>query len=120
VDVDVELALFEADHGDPAAALAAVTPAQPRRGGVFVDDAHAWALHRLGRDAAALTFARPANALGTPRALFRYHLGVIEAALGQQDAAIGDLRAALALDSHFSPLQAPRAVALLTSLGAGR
>ncbi|OHV34872.1 MULTISPECIES: tetratricopeptide repeat protein [Pseudofrankia] len=116
VDVDVELALFEADHGDPAAALAALTPAQPRRAGVFVDDAHAWALHRLGRDGEALGYARSAVALGTPRALFRYHVGVIEAALGQRDAAVVDLRAALDLDPHFSPLQAPRATALLASL----
>ncbi|MDT3440787.1 MULTISPECIES: tetratricopeptide repeat protein [unclassified Pseudofrankia] len=120
VDVDVELALFEADHGDPAAALAALTPAQPRRAGVFVDDAHAWALHRLGRDDEALAYARAAVALGTPRALFRYHLGVIEAALGQRDAAAGDLRAALGLDPHFSPLHAPRAVALLASLDGQR
>ncbi|WP_307875014.1 tetratricopeptide repeat protein [Frankia nepalensis] len=120
VDVDVELALFEADHGDPEAALAAVTDARQRRGGVFVDDAQAWALHRLGRDAEALEYARAAVALGTPRALFRYHLGVIEAALGQSDAAVANLRAALALDPAFSPLHAPLARNLLGSLDAVR
>jgi tetratricopeptide (TPR) repeat protein len=135
VDVDVELAVFEADHGDPAAALrdlpppaasppppgaepGASTPTAkaPRRAGIFVDDARAWVLHRLGRDADALPYAHAAVALGTHRALFRYHLGVIEAALGQRDAATADLRAALAMDPHFSPLHAPRAQALLTSL----
>jgi tetratricopeptide (TPR) repeat protein len=130
VDVDVELALFEADHGDPAAALRAVDPPAPspasagdaapagvvRRAGVFVDDARGWALHRLGRDAEALTYARSAVRLGTHRALFRYHLGAIEAALGQRDAAVTDLRAALDLDPNFSPLLAPQARALLSSL----
>jgi tetratricopeptide (TPR) repeat protein len=122
VDVDVELALFEADHGDPAAALRAVPPpsGQLRRAGIFVDDARGWALHRLGRDAEALAPARAAVGLGTHRALFRYHLGVIEASLGQQAAARTDLRAALALDPNFSPLLAPAARTLLATLDGTR
>jgi tetratricopeptide (TPR) repeat protein len=122
VDVDVELALFEADHGDPATALRAVSApsGQHRRAGVFVDDARGWALHRLGRDTEALAPARAAVALGTHRALFRYHLGVIEAALGQRPAAQADLRAALAMDPNFSPLLVPAARALLASLDGTR
>jgi hypothetical protein len=45
---------------------------------------------------------------------------VIHAALGQTDAAISDLSAALATDPHFSPLHAPRAQALLASLEGAR
>ncbi|MEX5636801.1 tetratricopeptide repeat protein [Parafrankia sp. FMc2] len=119
VEVDVELALFEADHGDPAAALAALSPApgdEPHRAGVFVDDARGWVLHQLGRDDEALASARSALGLGTRRALFSYHRGVVHAALGQTDAAVADLRAALDTDPHFSPLHAPRAQALLESL----
>jgi tetratricopeptide (TPR) repeat protein len=122
VDVDVELALFDADYGDPAAALRAVSPpsGQHRRAGVFVDDARGWALHRLGRDAEALAPARAAVGLGTHRALFRYHLGVIEASLGQRAAARTDLQAALVLDPHFSPLLAPAARTLLAALDGTR
>ncbi|MEX5712762.1 tetratricopeptide repeat protein [Parafrankia sp. FMc6] len=121
VEVDVELALFEADHGDPAAALAALSPApggEPHRAGVFVDDARAWVLHQLGRDDEALPSAESALGLGTRRALFSYHRGVVHAALGRTDAAVADLRAALDTDPHFSPLHAPRAHALLASLDA--
>jgi tetratricopeptide (TPR) repeat protein len=123
VEVDVDLALFEADHGDPDAALAALTPAPgavPHRAGVFVDDARGWALHHLGRDREALTSADAALALGLHRALFSYHRGEIRAALGQTAGAITDLRSALTTDPHFSPLLAPRARTLLASLETGR
>ncbi|WP_232295007.1 tetratricopeptide repeat protein [Parafrankia sp. EUN1f] len=128
VEVDVELALFEADHGDPATAWAppasSTAPdtglgAEPRRAGVFVDDARGWVLHRLGRDDEALASADSALGLGLRRALFLYHRGVVRAALGQTDAAISDLRTALETDPHFSPLHAPRARTLLTSLEGG-
>ncbi|WP_243407452.1 tetratricopeptide repeat protein [Frankia canadensis] len=123
VEVDVDLALFESDHGDPAAALAALTPAPgaaPHRAGVFVDDARGWALHRLGRDREALASANAALALGLHRALFSYHRGEIRAALGQPAGAITDLRSALAMDPHFSPRHSPRARTLLASLEAAR
>ncbi|WP_239405095.1 lipopolysaccharide assembly protein LapB [Frankia sp. Cj3] len=120
VDVGVDLALFEADHGDPAAAYAVTAAQLNTRAGIFVQDADAWALHQLGRDSEALAPARAAVALGTRRALLRYHLGVIEAALGQRDAAMTDLRAALATDPYFSPLHAPRARTLLAALAGDR
>ncbi|CUU56955.1 Tetratricopeptide repeat-containing protein [Parafrankia irregularis] len=131
VEVDVELALFEADHGEPATAWTALAPpapstapdtglgTEPRRAGVFVDDARGWVLHRLGRDDEALASADSALGLGLRRALFLYHRGVVRAALGQTDAAISDLRTALETDPHFSPLHVPRARTLLTSLEGG-
>ncbi|WP_322766964.1 tetratricopeptide repeat protein [Frankia sp. Cr1] len=120
VDVGVDLALFEADHGDPAAAFATTDLQIRTRVGIFVQDADAWALHQLGRDSEALVHARAAVALGTQRALLRYHLGVIEASLGQRDAAAADLRTALATNPYFSPLHAPRAATLLATLAGGR
>ena len=123
VEVDVDLALFEADHGDPAAALAALTPAlgkPPSRGGILVADARAWALHLLGRDAEALASADEALGIGTRRALFLYHRGAVQAALGHRDAAIADLSTALATDPHFSWLHAADAQALLSSLESGQ
>jgi tetratricopeptide (TPR) repeat protein len=116
VDTDLELALFDADHGRPAAALAAARKTYAIRQGVFAEDALAWALHAAGRDTEALPHARAAQRLGTRSAPLRYHLGAIELAVGNRAAARRDLTAALATNPHFSVLQAPAARALLRRL----
>jgi tetratricopeptide (TPR) repeat protein len=109
VNVDLELALFDADHGRPRAAVAAARTEWARRTSVHVADAYAWALHAVGRDARALRLENRALALGTRSALFRYHRGMIEAALGRHNAARRDLRAAMSINPFFSILGAPRA-----------
>ncbi|WP_324275383.1 hypothetical protein [Blastococcus brunescens] len=114
---DLTMALFAADHGDPAAALAAAQAEYDRRQNVDSHDALAWALHAAGRDAEALPHAQQATALGGRNALFLYHRGVIEAALGQDDQARTSLAEALETNPYFSPLHAPRAEELLGSLG---
>ena len=117
-NVDLELALFEADHGRPADAVRYATSAvRTRPDSILVQDAYGWALHRAGRDREAIVQARRAVRLGTRLPGLRYHLGVIEAALGDRAAARRDLRAALALNPAFHPLQAPAARALLKALG---
>ena len=117
-NVDLELALFEADHGSPATALRYATSAyKTRPDAILVQDAYAWALHVSGRDAEALPIARKAQRLGTHLPVLAYHRGVIEAALGQRAAATASLRAALALNPGFNPIQAPKARALLKQLG---
>jgi len=113
VDTDLELALFDADHGDPAAALRAARDTWSRRQSLQAADAMAWALHVNGRDAEALTFADRALARGTRSALWHYHRGVIADALGQSERARADLTTALQLNPHFSALHARRARALL-------
>ena len=116
-NVDLELALFEADHGTPADALRYAASAYAARpDAILVQDAYAWALHRAGRDAEALPIARRSLALGLDLASMRYHLGAIEAALGDRAAARRDLTAALARCPSFHPLQAPAARRLLTDL----
>jgi hypothetical protein len=67
--------------------------------------AYAWALHKNGRDAEALDYAREATSTGMRNALFSFHRGMIEAALGQNNAARTDLTGALAVNPHFNPLQ---------------
>jgi tetratricopeptide (TPR) repeat protein len=117
-DVDSELALFEADHGDPATAVQLAARAHAARpDSVHVQDAHAWALHRAGRSAEALPLARAAARLGLRSPSFAYHLGAVEAAAGDPAAARTALRRALDLNPTFSPLHAPRAAALLERLG---
>jgi tetratricopeptide (TPR) repeat protein len=120
VNVDLELALFDADHGQPARALAEAKAEYAVRHPVAVEDGLAWALHMNGRDAEALPHARAAVRLGTHSAPFRYHLGMIEAAVGDRAAARRDLAEALRLNAHFSPLAAPLARTALRQLGGAR
>jgi tetratricopeptide (TPR) repeat protein len=119
VVVDLEVALFAADNGDPAAALTAAAAELDRRRSIHVEDAYAWALHAAGRDAEALPYARRALRLGTASALFHYHLGVIEAGVGHRTEAVRELRRALSLNPQFSPRHVPEARRLLADLEQG-
>ncbi len=116
-DVDLELALFEADHGSPATALRYAKAAYADRpDAVLVEDAYAWALHKAGRSAEALPVARRAVRLGTRLPGLQYHLGVIAAAAGDRTLARTALTRALTLNPRFDPLQAPEARRLLGTL----
>lgn len=117
VDVDVELAIFEADHGSPAEAVRLARAGYLKRpAAILAQDAYAWALHAAGRDREALPLTRQANRLGYRFPSLRYHRGVIEAAVGSKAVAVRELSAALALNPSFNPLQAPKARALLAQL----
>jgi tetratricopeptide (TPR) repeat protein len=116
VNVDLELALFDADHGDPRSALRAARSEWGRRHSVHVADALAWALHANGLDVEAATYARRASALGTRNALFSFHAGMIQRALGNTDQARSLLRRALAINPNFSVQHSPTAVATLATI----
>ena len=116
VVVDVELAVFEADHGDPVAALRFATGAYEAAATVRSADAVAWALHRLGRDREAAEFAAEALRLGSIDPILHYHAGAIEAALGDVKAARRHLERALELDPGFSAVGAAEARRLLSTL----
>ncbi len=120
VDVDLDTALAAADHGDPAEALRAARAEWDRRRTVHTADALAWALHRAGRSAEALPYARRATATGYRDAAFLHHRGIIEKATGHDRAARASLTAALELDPGFSPLGARAARAALKDLEAAR
>jgi len=116
-DVDTELALFEADHGTPADAVASAEKAYAKRPkAIFTQDAYAWALHSAGRSVEALPIARASVRLGLASPALYYRLGAIEAAAGDKAAAKKSLQKALTLNPAFSPLHAPRAKELLESL----
>lgn len=119
-DVDLEVALFDADHGDPASALAAAEAEWHRRRSVHVADAYAWALHASGRYPEAARMADRALELGTRNATFLYHAGMIQRALGHDDAARRLLRDALATNPAFSILHSAVAEAALAELEAAR
>ena len=110
VDTDLELALFEADHGkDPAATVDLARAAYERRPSVKAADTLAWALYKAGRLAEARLYADEALRLGTQDALMLYHAGTIAQAQGDAAAARKLLGQALDLNPHFSPLFAPLA-----------
>jgi tetratricopeptide (TPR) repeat protein len=116
VNVDLELALFDADHGDPAGALAAAEEEWARRQSIHVADAYAWALHANGRDAEAAHYATLAMRTGMRNALIAFHAGMIQLGLGHDDAARALLQRAVDINPHFSILHAPEARAALAKL----
>jgi tetratricopeptide (TPR) repeat protein len=110
VNVDVDVAVFNADHGlDLADSLQSVEAEWAKRKSVFVADALAWLLHAAGRDAEALTYADEALRLGTRSALFYYHRSVIQSELGNEEAARTDLEEAVAINPRFSILHSAEA-----------
>jgi tetratricopeptide (TPR) repeat protein len=73
VNLDLELALFEADHGSPRRALELARRAWEAAPSVRSADALGWALTRSGRPRAGLEFARKALRLGSRDPLFLKH-----------------------------------------------
>jgi tetratricopeptide (TPR) repeat protein len=116
VNVDLEIALFDADRGRGPEALANARAEWARRRSIAVADAMAWALHANGRDREALRYADRALALGTRNALFLFHRGMIRRALDDARGARTDLAAALAVNPNFSIRWAPTASATLRAL----
>lgn len=116
VTPDIELAIYDADHGRPEQALATAEAQYETRRSVQVEDALAWALHANGRHDEALEHALAAQRLGTRSAVWDYHRGMIQIELGLVDDARASLTRALETNPTFSPLHAPVAEAALRSL----
>ena len=117
VALDVDAVLFDADHGDRRRALEAAGEGIRKRPFLDMHDAYAWALHVNGRHAEARERSQAALALGTRNALFHFHAGMIEEALGDAFAARAHLAEALAINAGFSPRWAPVARQTLDRLG---
>ena len=120
VNIDLEVALFDSDHGDPAAGLKAARAEWDRRHSIHVADALGWALHQNGDDREAARYASFALHLGTRNATFMFHEGMIQLALGNRDAARALLAKAIATNPHFSILYAPVAAKALAQLDRSR
>ncbi len=115
---DLEMALFEADHGDPGRAVELAQAAhQARPGNVYANDALAWALFKDGRAAEATRHVEEALRLSGADALLRYHAAEVFAAAAQPDRARDELRRAFDLNPWFSAFHKPDAVALAGRLG---
>ena len=117
---DLAASVVAADRGDAAEALRRAEAEWGRRHHPLVADAYAWALHLNGRDAEAIGFADQALAQGWQHAGFTFHRGMILSSLGKTDEAIAALEAALLINPHFSPVDAPAAQQALQTLRSGR
>lgn len=116
VNTDVDLALFEANHGSPARAVTLGRRAWAQAPSVRSADALGWALTRAGRPAQGLHWARRALELGSRDPSFLYHAGMSALALGARATARGYLGRSLALNPRFSPFYAPLARRALRGL----
>ncbi len=117
VNIDLELALFDAAHGDPAGALVAAGDEWAKRHSVHVADAYAWALYADGRYVEASVYAGKAMTLGYRNAQFAFHAGMIQLKLGNDAEARRLLTEAVDINPHFSIQYAPAARAALADLG---
>ncbi len=113
VNVDVEIALFEADHGDTAEAIRLAERALAAAPSVRSEDALGWALTRAGRPAAGLTHARRALRLGSADPSFLYHAGVAARASGHDALGRNWLERALEHRAALGPYHASRAAEAL-------
>ncbi len=109
VNTDVELALYEADHGDPQRGLMLARAAWAAAPSVRSADALGWALNRAGRARAGLRWAHRALRLGSLDAGLRYHAGMTALAAGHRSEGRRNLRLALAHGLDAQPLHAARA-----------
>jgi tetratricopeptide (TPR) repeat protein len=107
VRIDLETALFDADHG--RASLPLARRAAHDRPSIDGDDVLAWTLARKGQCGEALTWSARALRLGTQDALKFFHRAWIENCLGKRGDARSWARRALALNPRFSLLWAPAA-----------
>jgi tetratricopeptide (TPR) repeat protein len=111
--VDLEMALFEADHGDPARALELARAAHAARpDNVFADDALAWALFTTGDVAAARALVDEALRLGSVDPLVRWHAAEVLAATGETAQAAEHLRVVLRSAPWGTVVDPRRVVAL--------
>jgi tetratricopeptide (TPR) repeat protein len=109
VNTDVDLALFEANHGNPDHAVVLGRRAWQQAPSVRSADAYSWALYGAGRIGPASRFSREAMRLGSRDPSFLYHAGMIARAAGPDGRARELLGRLLAQSPRFSPLYAPRA-----------
>jgi len=111
MDVDLELALFDADH--PATALKAggidlaqaaerARTSYARRPSIYGAEALAWSLYKHGEYREAWRYSQLALRLGTRDAAMHYRAGMIALALDDRASARLHLRQALAINPYFS------------------
>ncbi len=117
VNVDLELALFDADHTPGPATLARARIGFKIRPSSLGHEVVAWNLYKTGHLAEAGQEMAMALALGSHDPLLRFHAAVIADALGNEAAARSDLAIVVGENPRFSELYLAQLDALATKLG---
>ena len=119
VDLDLEMALYKADHDiDLEDTLEEARRGYRIRPSIYAADVVAWALYKTGQCGEAQRFSKESLRLGTKDALKFFHAGMIAYCLGNLPAARLYLEEAVALNPYFSFRYAPLARQTLDQLGA--
>ena len=117
VDMDMEIALFNADHDrNLEETVALARKAYANRPSIHGADALAWALYKTGNYEEAQKYSKESLKLETKDSLKLFHAGMIALKLGEKDQARQYLEEALALNPHFSILYAEEAQRTLETL----
>jgi len=117
MDVDMEIALFGADHDrNLLEALRCARQAFEARPSIYAADVSAWTLYKMGRYAEAYEMSRHALRLGTKDAMLFFHAGMICKQLSRWGKARDSLEQALAINPRFSLQYAEEAVHTLKDL----
>ena len=93
-----------------------IEPELRTRKDIYAYDLLAWSLHKQGRNAEAAHAMTLAMKEGTQDAQLFFHAGMIEHALGHNDAARTQLTRALQVNGYFHPTQPALARATLAEL----
>jgi tetratricopeptide (TPR) repeat protein len=116
VNVDLELALFAADHKPGPSAVDRARRALSDRPSVLGHDVLAWNLFRAGKLTEAAKESALALRLGGRDSQLRYHAAAIAFARDDRAAAAQHLQMVLDGNPHFSALLAPDVERLRTAL----
>ena len=119
VDMDMEIALFNADQNkDLEANAEQARKAYVNRPSIHAADVLAWALYKTGDYDEAKTYSEEALQLGTKDALKLFHAGMIAYRLGHNARAQEYLQQAIEINPHFSILYSNEAIQTLALLKA--
>ena len=117
VKVDLEMALFDADHHPGRDAIAGARRALADRPSIFGHDVLAWNLYRAGKVQDAWKEEQKALVIGSRDPQLQFHAATIALAAGHRDDANTHLGALLETNPRFSPRHAREIADLRASLG---
>lgn len=116
VNVDLELALYQADSDPGKKSVANARKALERRPSILGHDVLSWNLYRAGKIDEAAAESEKALATGSRDPLLRFHAAAIAAANGDREAAVTSLKIVLETNPRFSAKLLPEVRALASKL----